>query len=246
MIAANIAIGGISAALPSLVRGKLDLQRLARGTVGGFTMYLGKRLIAEESPWASWSGRSLAAVGASEIRNAETNRPILDEVVLPAWAFHVYLRPRTPRDSHVKIDLAASIASAMISNRANTWMNIEESAMNGTVVFNQPYELIDVGAHAAGVVRIEDIPGDTPRNGFNYIRSAVLAHEIIHAAQNDFAFIAWSQPVEQALFDRKGWRWFHRYLDVGLSAAAWQGLASITQHRDRPWEKEAGHLSPGW
>lgn len=246
IIAANVLIGGASAGLARLIAHKPFLGAFARGSAAGATSYIGKRIIANEGPWAAWTGRSVAAIAASEIRNAETGKRFLQEVILPIGPGRLYAEPRAGRLTRFKIDLAAIIASVAFARAEDTRLNWSESLRNGAVVFNQPFRNSGDASHVAGVIRIEDIPANLPRNGRNYVRSGVLAHEIIHASQNDFAFITWAQPVEHALFDRKGiGHAVYSRVDFGLGVALWQFLNTTISHDQRPWEREAAHLAPG-
>ena len=74
------------------------------------------------------------------------------------------------------------------------------------------------------------------------IRSRVLAHEAIHAVQNDAAFVLWSLPAEERVRRRTLGK-AARYVDLGLQAPALGVVAPLAGYERRPWEREAHFLA---
>jgi hypothetical protein len=94
------------------------------------------------------------------------------------------------------------------------------------------------GAYVDGSIVIADVPDvDTER---------VFAHERVHLLQGDFAFLAWSEPVEAWLADRSAvTRAIYRYVDAGFVlplAGIVIGTVLDVDYRDRPHEIEARFL----
>src|SRR5687767_10667523 len=87
LVVFNSLIGGFSAGIASAAGERPFWKGFLRGAAGGAVVFAGKRIIAEEGSLASWSGRQIAAIGASEVRNAGAGRRVMEEIVLPLGPF---------------------------------------------------------------------------------------------------------------------------------------------------------------
>jgi len=65
---------------------------------------------------------------------------------------------------------------------------------------------------------------------------------VVHAVQNDFAFVAWSLPAEERL-RRRALGAAARYVDLGFQAPALGVIAPLAGYERRPWEREAHFLA---
>ncbi len=247
LLAINALIGGLSGGIGNAAAGRRFLPGFVKGVGGGIVMFAGKRIIAEEGALAAWTGRQLAAVGSSQVRNAAAGRSIIEELVFPLGPTRLYVTTKNRPKFALKLDLTATIGAVIIARRPNTSLDLDASLANGAVIFNEPYNKDSVfGALRLGVIRVDNIPPHFEQPGTTIIKSSVIAHELIHAAQYDFIGIAWSEPLEKwALSGSRAGRLTHRYVDFSVVTylTSWAHV-SLPPGR-RPLEREAISLAPG-
>lgn len=238
----NALLGGVTAGLRSEARGGSFGRAFARGAAGGAGVYAGKRLATARFATAGLLGRQVAAVAASVVRNAGDGQASFDRLVLPAWLGRVYLDRRGPVRVQLRADLAAVLATAYAASRRELRLDLAASASAGLPVFlaadgyqGRGWD----GRHAAGVVWLRE---SAVRADGGSVHSHVLAHEVVHAVQNDFAFVAWSLPGEERV-RRRVLGPAARYVDLGLQAPALGLIAPLAGYERRPWEREAHFLA---
>ena len=238
----NAVIGGVTAGLRSRARGGSFGHAFSRGAMGGVGIYAGKRLTTARFATAGFLGRQLAAVGASAVRNAGDDQGSLDRLVLPAWLGRVYIDRTGPVRLQVRADLSTVLATAYAATRQELRIDLAASASAGLPVFLAPDGFQGTnweGRHAAGVVWLRESTVDDDGGA---IGSRVLAHEAVHAVQNDAAFVIWSLPAEERVRRRALGR-AARYVDLGLQAPALGVVAPLAGYERRPWEREAHFLA---
>lgn len=237
----NAAIGGVTAAIRAQLGGRSFGRAFLRGAAGGAVVYGGKRVIAIPTDGMGFLGRQISAVGGSIVRNAGDGRSLLAGAVLPVGPVRLYINE--PEADGVgrsliraRLDLAGTIALGYYATRSGATFDLAASLAQGAPVLTniRPSGPIHVAEQAAGVIALV--------NGLEgFQREQAITHESIHVAQYDFAFVAWSLPVERAL-----WRTTFgektgpgRYLDLGLNEPARTLLERFIPYQDRPWEREA-------
>lgn len=232
---ANAALGGLTAAIGEHRRGGSFWRGFLHGAAGGGFVFAGKRISAARFSGAGLLGRQVAAVGGSVINNAAAGRPPFARFVVPLGPVRVYMEPQRSRPIRVKIDAAHVIAVGYATTRPGAQLDIGSSLSAGTTVFRVGEEWGYRAGHAAGVVMVEKVPGDD--------RSAV-AHERVHVAQYDFAFLAWSEPAERWVANRSSLlKLLYRYVDFSANAALFGALTFVIPSRLSPSEREAYLLS---
>jgi hypothetical protein len=242
VVGVNAALGGVTAGVFSKARGGSFVRAFARGLAGGTGVYAGKRLATARFTTAGLLGREIAAVGSSVVRNAADGRGSFDRLVLPMGLGRLYLDRAAPVRARFGVDLAAVVATTYSATRSELRFDLAATASAGLPVFvardgfqGSEWE----GRHMAGVVWLRENLA-WQRGGT--VHSRVLAHETIHAMQNDFAFAAWSLPAEQRLSARRLGA-ASRWIDFGLQVPALGALSLLTGYDDRPWERAAHFLA---
>jgi hypothetical protein len=233
-LAANVVLGGVTAGVGQWLRDGSFRRGFAGGAVGGGLVFAGKRVVGEEFDGAGFLGREVAAVGASVVANASEGRGLLERVTLPVGPVRLHLDRSAPSPLVARLDVPGAIATVYFATRAP--LDWRSSLSAGAPVFILREGDLAAGRHVAGVIRLrEDLPS---------IMRATLAHEQVHVAQYDFAFSAWSDPVEAKLlgWSRLGERWT-RHLDLGLHLPVHGLLNAVVPYEHQPWEWEAHVLS---
>ncbi|MEJ7811140.1 MAG: hypothetical protein WKG32_12075 [Gemmatimonadaceae bacterium] len=256
--AANVALGGATAALFQAVRGRPIRGALARGALGGGVTYFGKRVAVSRFDGAGFLGREIAAVGGSVVRNAAEGSPALGRLMFPVGVARLYLEHPAPRDTlrrwraRLKLDLAGVVVTAYSAAHSKLRFDAASSLSTGAPVFRarsdfQPDEWR--GAQMGGVIWVR---GSADRGGAINERlyadprpHAVLAHELVHVLQRDFSAAAWTVPAEGWLLARAGAGGVGRYVDLGLDVALQALLNQVVVYEMRPWEHEARWLTSG-
>lgn len=245
LLAINALIGGLSGGATNAAAGRSFWDGFAKGAGGGVVVFAGKRVIAEKGSFASWAGRQIAAVGSSQVRNAGAGRKMMEELVFPVGLARVYVITKDRTRFRAKLDLTAAIGTVAMSQRPGASFDPAASFTNGAIIFTAPWLEDDAAAALRlGVIRIYDLPLSI--GGPPIVKTSVVAHELIHAAQYDFISIAWSEPLEKwALSGSRAGRLVHRYVDFSSLTYAWTGMHSVLPAERRPWEREAISLAPG-
>ena len=239
LISVNVLLGAATAGAWSVAGHRSFWRAFARGAVAGAAVSAGKKLIAEGNPPSWLAGRQLAALGSSEVVNASQGLGFLQRIVVPVGPIRIHVDRRARRKISPRLDLASSISAIVIASRERAHFALNESLATGVLVFTVPETSQTVGAHTAGVVSISELLPDgnfPPLSG----KRAVISHEMIHAAQADFAFTAWSDGMQRAIAKRiPGGRFVSRYVDVNLTLPFQLAANGLIDYESRPWEKEA-------
>lgn len=242
----NALLGGLTAGLTQEIRGGSFSDGFTRGAMGGAVMYGGKRIGVEGFPGAGLLGRQVAAMGISAVRNASDGVGSLERVVLPIGPVRLYLRPGSAEPVRARVDLVTTAAILYAAGVDELEMDAAASLSAGAPVFVVENALIrdladdTLGASGrtrAGAMYLSRIYGLDFEEDF--------AHERVHVVQNDFIFLAWTDPAEDALLRAvPGGRLLSRYADLNLSPLVTTGLArAFKNYHDRPWEVEARFLA---
>lgn len=241
--AVNVALGAVTAGAWSAARRKSFFRGFGRGAAAGATVFAGKRIIGEESPLAWWLGREIAAIGSSEVVNAGEGLPVLQRAVIPVGPIRFHIDRGAKRKVVPRLDIVSSVAALVIGSRERTRFALKESVATGVLVFIVPEESAVVGTHSAGIMSLGEA---VPDGDFAPLTSKrlVMSHELVHTAQYDFAFTAWSDVAQRAMSSSvPGAAFISRYVDVNLTLPIQVGLNRIIQYEYRPWEKEAAAIA---
>lgn len=236
-VGANAFLAGFTAGAGEYIRGGSFWRGLARGAAGGGLVFVGKQVSAARFTGAGVLGRQVTAVGGSVVNNAAAGRPLFARLVVPLGPVRLYAEPGSSNPVRLKLDAAGLIAIGYAATRPDARLDVESSLSSGIPVFKVGDEWGHRAAHVAGVILMTDHA--IPRQG-----RLALAHERVHVGQYDFAFLAWSEPVERWAMDRRGIvGQLHRYVDFSANAAVFGALNFIVPAQVSPWEQEAYLLS---
>jgi hypothetical protein len=243
ILGVNAAVGGVTAGVRQRARGGSFWRGFAAGAAGGGLVYTGKWLSAEGFWGAGLAGRQVAAVGASVIRNASEELPLLDHLMLPVGPVRVYVDRSSGLQTHVKLDLASAGVMAFRMASPDARLDASASISTGAPVFvteTVPYPSWQ-GNNSAGVILLRDQGTDDMAS---IRKEMVFAHERIHLLQYDHLLHTLSTPVERRLLRRlPGGDWLTRHVDIGLIVVPVLILNQFIPYDDRPWEREAHILS---
>jgi hypothetical protein len=235
----NAAIGGLTAGVSQAIAGKSFWNGFARGAGGGFAVFAGKRIIAERTPLAWWTGRQLAAIGSSEVANAARGRMPFQLVTIPLGPARFHFQPRRMRLPSVTLDVASTITAMAEGTSSGSRFALQQSLATGAFVFITRERSSGIGGNAAGVITMSE---QVPNGNFPLLESErdVISHELIHSAQYDFILTAWADPIQTAVAGRlPRVKPFTRYFDFNLVLPV-QALANqLISYDARPWEQEA-------
>jgi hypothetical protein len=232
-------LGAATAGVWSAAGHRSFWRGFGRGAAAGVAIYAGKKLIAYGNPASWWAGRELAALGSSEVSNAGQGLGFLERVVIPVGPIRFHVDRRAKRKLSPRLDLTSSISAIVIASRERSHFALDESLATGALVFMVPETSPTVGAHTAGVVSISELLPDGHFPPLSTKR-AVISHEMIHAAQSDFAFTAWSDGLQRAIAKRiPGGKIASRYIDANLTLPLQVLANGLIDYDRRPWEKEA-------
>lgn len=242
----NALLGGLTAGVTQEIRGGSFTDGFARGALGGAVMYGGKRIAVERFSGAGLLGRQVAAMGISAVRNASDGVGSLERIVLPIGPVRVYLRPGAAEPVRARLDLVTTAAILYAAGVDELELDGGASLSAGAPVF------------VAQNVLIRDLADDTlgasgrTRAGAMYLSRIFgldfeqdFAHERVHVVQNDFIFLAWTDPAEDRVLRMvPGGRLLSRYADLNLSPLVTTTLSrAFKNYHDRPWEVEARFLA---
>jgi hypothetical protein len=244
-LGANVAVGGLTAGIRQW-RGEGSFwDGLWRGGAGGAATYLGKRIVAVDSPVPAVVGRKIAAVGASVTRNASENEPSFERVMIPLGPARFHLEPRAGT-VHTSLDLfaAAAIVGTYMAGLGAS-LDLRRSLESGAPVFLAHDWKRDwgwQGRHVGGAILLRgDDPG-TREHG--ELMTRALGHERVHLLQYDQAYILWGEALERRVLEGVGAPpGLVRRLDASLSGIAFSALGAVLPHRLVPWETEADILA---
>ena len=241
LLAVNVALGGLTAGVWRMVTRKPLMGGLVRGAAAGAVVYAGKKIIAEETTLAWWGGRQIAAVASSEVANAAENLPILQRVVLPVGPVRLHVDRLAPRKVMPRLDVLQSIAIVAFAMHPSTRFDVKESLATGAIVFINESNKFD-GYHVGGVISLSEY---LTTDFFLPCKRSILSHELVHAAQYDFTFTAWSDATQAAISRRsRPVAFITRFMDVNLTLPMPYVANRLVEYNDRPWEIEAYSLIP--
>jgi hypothetical protein len=175
--------------------------------------------------------------------NAGFARPVAQQLVIPLGPIRFYVNRAAKRKIVPRLDVVSSITAAVLVARPGERMAWRESLSSGAIVLLEPETSDEIGTTSSGIVSISDQLADGEFPPLQSKRT-VMSHELIHAAQYDFEFNAWSVPIRGAL-DKKypGLARYMRYVDVNLMTPVDLLANSMLSYRERPWEREAISLA---
>lgn len=242
-VAANAVLAGVTAGITRKVRGGGFREAFAAGAAGGAVAYAGRRVGASRFDGAGLLGRQISAVGVSVGRNAGDGRPALERLLFPLGPVHLYVDRASGLTIHPKIHVVGLAQAARLALSPETRFDGPASFSAGAPVFRAPDRtLIVEGTRASGLALHGSIvlgASDDPERLF--------AHERVHIIQSDYAFLAWSEPVEGWLLERNRYTAaIARYMDFGVLAPVLAvGAMRLTGAKlsDWPHEHEARFLA---
>ncbi len=227
------------------IRGDSFWAGFHRGAAGGGIAYLGKFVGSQQSPGAWLIGRQTAALGAAITRDAITGAGTLETLTFPLGPVRIH---RTPSGPHLTLDLATVAGTIFGFSRPGARLDLGRSLATGAIVIEvdevrrQNGNFTTLGTAIGGAITFQ-------RDNYHTGRThEIIAHEVVHVLQHDFAAIAFGSPLESRLSEKlpAPLRKPVRYLDLGTYNALWLlPRAFGVSRRDSPWEKEAYFLVQG-
>lgn len=197
LLSANAMAGAVGAGVAAWVRGEDVSRAFLLGAAGGSLGYVGKVTATSDFTGAPIAGRQLAAVGHGMIGNAAEGRGALSHVWLPASPFRLKL-PDEERGWRLQLDLMdlTMLLYGVLTPELDFDAGL--ALRQGTPVFVATDRAIHVKDHGyvggfalSGTIVVS---GAVPAGSH---RRSLLAHEMVHIIQNDFAKVAISYPVER-------------------------------------------------
>jgi hypothetical protein len=249
VLAANVALGGLTAGVRQWRNDGSFLDGFWRGAVGGFATYGGKVMVTADAPGAGTAGRIVAAVGASVSRNAAEGLPTFHRLVLPLGPVRLHWQPATG-EVRPSVDVVGTVVLAVsVAGRDGARLHLGHSLASAAPVFSaRNWNRDDYHWHArhlAGTIVLGG--GDAAHDGYDRFRSRLLAHERVHVLQYDQAWILWGDPLEKNVLAAIGVPdGIARVLDLSMHTPLLIGLRHTLSYADRPWELEAHLLSRTW
>jgi hypothetical protein len=244
-LAVNGALGGFSAAMFALARGKNPWRAALLGFGGGVTMGAGKQLAGRRFDGAGLLGRQVSALGTSVVRSASEDTMV---VLLPAGPMTFEIRPAAVDRVRPRLNLVSTGTVLYYVIRSDTRFDLGSSLAAGAPVFRFPTETVSTrdgiifGRMDFGTI----ILGATPST-YDAQRRMTLPHEAIHVVQYDFLEHALSLPPERAILRKLGvGEGFLRHVDLGAISVLLAGVLQMhMDYEDRPWERESVLLTEG-
>jgi hypothetical protein len=244
-LAVNGALGGFSAAMFALARGKNPWRAALVGFGGGVAMGAGKQVAGQRFDGAGLMGRQLAAFGTSVVRSASEDTMV---VILPVGPMTFEVRPSAVDRVRPRVNLVGTATLLYYVVRADTRLDMAATLSAGAPVFRFPTETVSTrdgiifGRMDFGTI----VLGRTPLvQGVQ--RRMTLPHEAIHVVQYDFLEQALSLPPERAILRKLGAsEGFLRHVDLGAISVMLAGVLQMhMDYDDRPWERESVLLTEG-
>lgn len=245
-LAVNGALGGFSAAMFALARGKDPWRAAFMGFGGGVAMGAGKQVAGRRFDGAGLVGRQLAALGTSFVRAASEDTMV---VLVPIGPMTLEVRPRAVDRVRPRVNLVAAATVLYYGVRADTRVDLGATLSAGAPVFRFPTETVSTrdgiifGRMDFGTIVLGTAPSTLDEQ-----RRMTLPHESIHVAQYDFLEHALALPPERAILHKLGvGERFLRHVDIGVISVMLAGVLQMhMDYDDRPWEREAVILTEGW
>lgn len=244
-LAVNGALGGFSAAMFALARGKNPWRAVLKGFGGGVVMGAGKQVAGQRFDGSGLIGRQLASLGTSVVRSASEDTTV---VILPVGPMTFEIRPSAVDRVRPRVNLVAATTLLYYVIRDDTRVDLGATFSAGAPVFRFPTETVSTrdgiifGRMDFGTI----VLGATPTI-LDTQRRMTLPHESIHIVQYDFLEQALSLPPERGILRTLGvGEGFLRHVDVGVISVLLAGVLQMhMDYEDRPWEREAVILTEG-
>jgi hypothetical protein len=232
LVAVNVILGAATGGLGAVFNGGSFFRGALKGSVGGAGVYAGKCIIAQKSLVTDWLGRATVAVGSSAVRDAALNKPILQQLIFPVGPFNLYRDNRT-KEQGFRVNVSSLAVAGYWATQDAVKFELATSLKRGQLVFRGSQHPIDF--QGAGVLLLRTNADEE-----------ILAHELTHAAQDNFLSTAWEEPIEGALLNViPGGRAIHNHVDFGILEPLWAIAISHTVTWNSPWEKEAWSFTKG-
>lgn len=242
-LSANGLIGALTGGLSQHLGGGSFRDGFVEGALGGSIVYAGKRTAAESFAGAGFLGRSMAAVGASSVRNVSRGDPLFSRLTLPLGPLWVEFDTPT-RELSARLDPVALGWMAYGISEPELELDWGATFSNGAPVFKTHNKVLKLGGdtiHVAGVTNAGIVySADVPAYGPGHARRH-RAHEQVHVIQEDQLAIMWTDPLGRWAMGRAArLRRLRSRLAVNLSTEILRLLGhAVPEHGDRPWEVES-------
>ena len=244
-LAVNGALGGFSAAMFALARGKNPWRAALVGFGGGVAMGAGKQVAGQRFDGAGLMGRQLAAFGTSMVRSASEDTMV---VIVPVGPMTFEVRPSAVDRVRPRVNVVSTATLLYYVVRADTRLDMGATLSAGAPVFRFPTETVSTrdgiifGRMDFGTIILGRTPLVQDRQ-----RRMTLPHEAIHVVQYDFLEQALSLPLERAILRKLGAsEGFLRHVDLGAISVMLAGVLQMhMDYDDRPWERESVLLTEG-
>lgn len=244
-LAINGALGGFSAAMFALARGKNPWRAALVGFGGGVTMGAGKQIAGQRFDGAGLLGRQVAALGTSFVRSASEDTMV---VIVPVGPMTLEVRPSAVDRVRPRVNVVAATTMLYYIIRDDTRLDVGATVSAGAPVFRFPTETVSTrdgiifGRMDFGTIVLGAKPSVLDEQ-----RRMTLPHESIHVVQYDFLEQALSLPLERGILRKLGVRTgFLRHVDLGAISMMLAGVLQMhMDYEDRPWEREAVILTEG-
>jgi hypothetical protein len=245
VLAVNVIGGGLTGGIGQWRRDGSFVDGFRRGALGGAGTWLGKRVVVSDFPGAGLGGRTLAAVGASVTRSAAHGDPSFERLVLPLGPVRFHWNV-AGGELHTSLDLFA-VGGLVWAYGAGLGSSLDlgRTLSSGSpVLLARDWER-EWGWHARNVGGTVILRGDRPGDPLHHeFLNRAFAHERVHTLQHDQAYILWSMPLEQRMFEGLGVpARVVRSLDLSIHGLVVTGLDQVLDHDVRPWEIEADILA---
>lgn len=244
-LAVNGALGGFSAAMFALVRGKNPWRAAFMGFGGGVALGVGKQVAGRRFDGAGLIGRQLAAFGTSVVRTASEDTMLF---IVPAGPMTLEVRPGAVDRVRPRVNLVGTATVLYYVIRADTRFDMRSTLSAGAPVFRFPTETVTTrDGIIFGRMDFGTIVLGSPPSVLDAQRRLTLPHESIHILQYDFLDQALALPPERAILRKLGaGTGFLRHVDVGAISVLLAGVLQMhMDYDDRPWEREAVLLTEG-
>ena len=244
-LAVNGALGGFSAAMFALVRGKNPWRAAFMGFGGGVVLGAGKQVAGRRFDGSGLIGRQLAAFGTSVVRAASEDTMLF---IVPVGPMALEVRPRAVDRVRPRVHLVGTATVLYYVIRADTRFDMRATLSAGAPVFRFPTETVTTrDGIIFGRMDFGTILLGSPPSVLDAQRRMTLPHESIHILQYDFLDQALTLPPERAILGKLGaGAGFLRHVDLGAISVVLAGVLQMhMNYDDRPWEREAVLLTEG-
>ena len=244
-LAVNGALGGFSAAMFALVRGKNPWRAAFMGFGGGVALGVGKQVAGKRFDGSGLIGRQIAAFGTSVVRAASEDTMLF---IVPVGPMTFEVRPSAVDRVRPRVNLVGTATVLYYVIRADTRFDMRATLSAGAPVFRFPTETVTTrDGIIFGRMDFGTIVLGSPPSALDEQRRRTLPHESIHILQYDFLDQALTLPPERAILRKLGvGAGFLRHVDLGAVSVLLAGVLQMhMDYDDRPWEREAVLLTEG-